>query len=665
MLIYCNDLSLQEKLFYDHIFAEFEVHPSHYGDSFRSRLHTHEDVTSIINFPEVTIMDHPMLSFNATEEAKRVLKVAEGTGQTRKSFHALMSGRGSGKTRTVCELRAELLHDHFNCLPIAITFNSNWTKFFFRKKFGDATEESTLIDLALEVVIRMASILYGVELIKLSRVLKSEVNIHQLKSFCSRGIITGFVEHAIGRVQMKGKKVDYFVLLIDESLRLARGIEGDGYEDIRGAFLDTKFGSKVHVGLVITSLAALPINKTISDREVHAIRKPSKLPIDETLVEWLRLEPTASSRLLLALLAPIPRAVQIFYNDILKKIYSNQPITTKNFSSLFQSLVEILPPAYNGAMFPSDNLLFKSLFNDQIIVTEEVEAMITHSVYTNVLDGADIGVSKIKPEPSVLIMYSSLLNVQCTEVASQFKKTIDRTLQQLTLVRKDNIGAVLEVLYLEYFCLRILSTNSVQTKVSLSELLGIKVTSMPGGRRRSMLESNLAVFEADHLMCTMKTTPPALSDTEAFSKFLSDLRANLSIGLWKSADGDPYDCLLMVRIDGYSKPFFFFLELKSPDVWPDDDDKYETTYQYRDQTQYIKSQAMIEMIIEKLPGDALFQADGYLYAYFVADDSVKSKVYHDSGRVVISGIEARNFLRCFRDFYRAIRALVNDPITKL
>ena len=53
-------------------------------------------------------------------------------------------------------------------------------------------------------------------------------------------------------------------------------------------------------------------------------------------------------------------------------------------------------------------------------------------------------------------------------------------------------------------------------------------------------------------------------------------------------------------------------------------------------------------------GDALFQADGYLYAYFVADDSVKSKVYQDSGRVVISEIEVRNFLRGFRDFYRAL-----------
>ena len=90
---------------------------------------------------------------------------------------------------------------------------------------------------------------------------------------------------------------------------------------------------------------------------------------------------------------------------VASKIFSIQLDTTENCSSLFQSLNEILVPAYDGAMFPSDDLLYKSLFNDQTIVTEEVKAMITHSVYT--------------------------LNALCTEVASQFKKTIDRKLQQL------------------------------------------------------------------------------------------------------------------------------------------------------------------------------------------------------------------------------------------
>ena len=76
---------------------------------------------------------------------------------SRKLFHALMSGGGNGKTRTLCEIRAELLTNHFHCLPIANTLNGPWRTFVFRMESGDAREMSTRVDLALEIVIRMAS----------------------------------------------------------------------------------------------------------------------------------------------------------------------------------------------------------------------------------------------------------------------------------------------------------------------------------------------------------------------------------------------------------------------------------------------------------------------------------------------------------------------------
>ena len=71
-----------------------------------------------------------------------------------------------------------------------------------------------------------------------------------LKRFWVSQRVSGGLRSTIQPLKPASKKVDYFVLLIDESLRLARGIEGDGYEDIRGALLNTKFGSKVHAGLV-------------------------------------------------------------------------------------------------------------------------------------------------------------------------------------------------------------------------------------------------------------------------------------------------------------------------------------------------------------------------------------------------------------------------------
>ena len=53
----------------------------------------------------------------------------------------------------------------------------------------------------------------------------------------------------------------------------------------------------------------------------------------------------------------------------------------------------------------------------------------------------------------------------------------------------------------------------------------------------------------------------------------------------------------------------------------------------------MKSQAMIKRMIEELPDNALLKADGFLYAYFVADDSVVSKFYENCGRVVWSLVE--------------------------
>ena len=657
-----NACSSQEKLLFDGLFKDFEVHPSHYEPSYDS-LHTREDFTCIIDTPEITLLDHPMLGFDVTQVAEKILSTAKAVGSNRKPFHALMSGRGSGKSRTICELRTELLKDHFQCLPIAITFNLRWETFFFRSETGNVKTRSTKIDLALEVVIRMASILYGVEADELFPIMEAKENFSQLKSFLSRGLIRGFIKHAVDRVEMKGKKVDYFILLIDESLRLASGIEGDTYSDIRGALLDTTLSDRFHTGVAMTSLAAAPISRTISGRGVASIEKPSKLPIDQTLISWLKIKPTPSSRLLLALLAPNPRSVQIFYNNILKTSFANQQISTQNFYSLFQNLNETLLPAYKGAEFPSDDLLFQILFCDQILLTSEVEAMITHSVFTNVLDGAHIDVTKIFPEPSVLIMYSSLVNAHDSEVVIQFKRTVDRTLQQLSVVRKDNVDTVLEVLFFEYLCLRILSTNSGERKVSPAQLLGIKLMTSMGIRLKNLLASNISLFRPEHLVDTMAMTPPSLNDTEEFSQFIGDLPRGLSIGLWKSAKGDPYDFLLMLRLDEFIDPFFFFFEIKSPNVWPDDNDRKEMIF--TDRTQFVKSRAMLKRVTDKLPHDALLKADGYLYAYFVADDDVVSKFYEDSGRLVISGKEAQKFLRAFRDFYKAIRSLITDPIAKL
>ena len=457
--------------------------------------------------------------------------------------------------------------------------------------------------------------------------------------------------------------MEYFILLIDESLRLAEGIDGDAYNGIRGAVLDIIFKGNFHAGLVITSLAAGPISLTRSGRTVCIVDKPSKLPVIPTLLEWLRMVPSSSACLFVTLLTPVPRSVQILYHDVIKELFTNQEITTANFQYLFENLVRHLRNVFRGAKFPSDEMIFEILFKNQIVVTAEVQQMVMDSVLTNVMGGAIIGDSEIVPEPSLLMMYTSVGKAGFSDVAKQFVRTVDKTLGQLSAVRSDNVGTVLEVLYFEYLYMRILATNCGNMKVSPANLLGINSKLVRDFGLQDMLESSVSRFFFKDLMDSVNYTLPSLSTTKDFSRFIAELPADQSIGLWRSAKGDPFDCLLMLRLDGFPDPFFFFLELKSRKV--SYGDKEGDTTAFKDRAQFKRCQALVKDVIGKLPEDALLKADGYLYTYFVADDNIESKFFKENRRMLISGTEAMRFLGLFNDFYRAIRGLVDDPILSL
>ena len=100
-----------------------------------------------------------MIDFNATEEAKLIERIARDRQSSRKPFFYLMSGRGTGKTRTLCELHSELLKEEYHCLSLAITFTDRWAGRPFLKKDSDLLEEETRKKVALEVISRMASVL--------------------------------------------------------------------------------------------------------------------------------------------------------------------------------------------------------------------------------------------------------------------------------------------------------------------------------------------------------------------------------------------------------------------------------------------------------------------------------------------------------------------------
>ena len=175
---------------------------------------------------------------------------------------------------------------------------------------------------------------------------------------------------------------------------------------------------------------------------------------------------------------------------------------------------------FHGAKFPPDKLIFEILFKNRIVVTAYVQKMIMDSVLTNVIGGMIIGDSEIVPEPSLLMMYTSVGKAGLSDVAKQFVKTVDKTHGQLSTVRSDDVGIVLEILYFEYLYMRILATDCGNLKASPANLLGINTGKMSNFPLRNMMKSSVSEFCSDHLTESINCTLPSLSTIEDFSRFI-------------------------------------------------------------------------------------------------------------------------------------------------
>ena len=243
-----------------------------------------------------------MIDFNATKEAKLIERIARQPQDSRKPFFCLMSGRGTGKTRTLCELHSELLKEEYHCLSLAITFNHNSLYRDFLLEGSYLLEEETRTKIALEVISRMASVLYGEKLSTIVSKLKARGVISVLTSTRSKDLFKAFLEHAVARVRLTGKRVDYVVVHIDESVELGTGITGDFFSCIRSGILDTIFDGNFTAELVQSSLKAAPIGLSLSRRTISSIKKPTVLSIVPVLVDWLEIQDTPYSRLFLSLL---------------------------------------------------------------------------------------------------------------------------------------------------------------------------------------------------------------------------------------------------------------------------------------------------------------------------------------------------------------------------
>jgi len=212
-----------------------------------------------------------------------------------------VAGVGSGKTRTIEELRRVLLTEE-GVLPLAITYNNYWH--LVGTELG--WSKSGKMCFALTVVARMASMLYGKPLVDVLSVMEP------YKASLTHGpnagvrVIHDFVLHAVEQVNAirEGKndkpKVTGVVLLVDETLVPVERMKDkfdtlfDVTQVLRDAILiypilpeSTGQSPPLKTALVISSLSPGPLGaREGGGRALEMVQLPAHLPAREIVQKW-------------------------------------------------------------------------------------------------------------------------------------------------------------------------------------------------------------------------------------------------------------------------------------------------------------------------------------------------------------------------------------------
>ena len=451
------------------------------------------------------------------------------------------------------------------------------------------------------------------------------------------------------------------VLHIDEAAQMMKGIFGNAFTCIRHDILLHDFEDNFTAGLVIASDKGAPLDLSYSNRPIFSIKKPTKLSMSPLLKDWMGMEDKIFSRLFLTLLHRLPRTVQLLQTDVLKRLEPITCITAENFRPLFSDLATATARDYKEVCFPSDDVFAKVVFREEVLLTKEVEGLIANSVFTNNVPWSFLDNMKLYLEANAFLMYVSLMKISERErkpMERQFMRAMDTTIDLLAGINANNGGVILDNFFLQHLSLRLHCACHKDFKVSLAELLGIKDMSFFHVPCESIMEANIPKFDYCYLSDTMNDTIPSLNakNKVAFKAFVASIPETLTVGLWKAAEGDPYDFLMMVRRpDDLENAFFLFIEQKSTHtktgpVVATLDGVRQCLDDYRDFNATRDSLADV------------IKPENYLYTYFLPDDEVETHYDENCGCLTIGGVESSRFFSFFDEFYRALRGLVVAPI---
>ena len=393
---------------------------------------------SIIDEPE-TRLRSPLLNFDIENNMKSIKGMinTDAYNERAKGLVIIVQGPGAGKTRSCEELKMTLNEqDDGKCLAVAITYNSLWSleasefnyilALLYPSKKDDK-HHIIKVGLVFSVITRMTSVLYGIPFVD-SRIIYR----HAIESMPLpvvdiidfRLVLVAYIKAIVEDMRQRGQRpINSFVLFMDETKVISDRLENMGVtgtstmlDIIRQVVLGTELQdcAELRSALVISSLVYVPSFK--SNRAQTELQLPRMLDSDKVVYEWwLELltpsvkasiiaspRDTASLRLLAALSAQLPRAVQICGELLADRLNAGETLNLKLIDLVMSELLKEIKIRYSLQVdLPPPEVMYALLFSKTITVNEYVSKLISLGILSNSLTTDS---DTIVPETSVIIL---------------------------------------------------------------------------------------------------------------------------------------------------------------------------------------------------------------------------------------------------------------------
>eukprot|EP01041_Mallomonas_annulata_P000298 gene298-535_t len=157
------------------------------------------DVPGCIMNDVINKMSMKLIDFDPGYYANKILQSSRIAPDPRdKPFHVTVKGMGGGKTRSLEDIRRELLLVD-GVLPIAITFNSHWSTCNYLDNWNDIVDKDLISAFALSVVSRMACMFYDIKIRDMVGRLKRSLPSQDIDP---AAVMHGFIHHMVQKLSI-------------------------------------------------------------------------------------------------------------------------------------------------------------------------------------------------------------------------------------------------------------------------------------------------------------------------------------------------------------------------------------------------------------------------------------------------------------------------------